>query len=116
MPEHNDLSPYADEMLGWTDHSSMAMLEWVVSMREGLSLVDKDPDNVLAVSYEALCASPEETLKRLLSFSDLDTTDEKIFRFAKQVLKVNDRRGSVHIHSCLEAPFQETMQRLGYDC
>lgn len=115
VSEHVDLAPYAESMRGWTDQTNMAAVEWIVTMREGLALLEKHPDCVMRVTYEDLCMNSQHELTRIVDFSNLAGNDDKFFRYAKNVLRATPNKLPFKLDSSIEAAFIETMSRLGYE-
>ncbi len=67
-PSNSDLA--ALNLAGETDHLVRAAIEWVVTMREALSLAAVNP-LAQVVRYEELVRQPRETIRRALSFCEL---------------------------------------------
>jgi hypothetical protein len=114
VPEHEDLAPHADTMRSWTRHSDMAAVEWVVTMREGLELLQRFPDQVLRVTYEDLCSAPQEILTRIVHFVELDD-DQRFFRYGKKTLRPTAAKKPVPLDPAILEPFRNTMEALGYE-
>jgi len=98
---------------GLTRHEDMAAVEWIVTMQEGLHLMESMPDVVYPLRFEALTSSPDETLTRLLQFCELPA-DPVFLSYAQRVLKVVPSKGALDLDRTLREPFCETMRRLGY--
>ena len=113
VPEHPDLAPHADEMMGWTAQEHRAVVEWIVTMREGLALARAHPDCVLHVPYEALCADPRGWMTRIAAFCGL-AQDETFVEHAARTLSPAPPRAPFALPACLDAPFAQTMAALGY--
>ena len=114
VPEHPDLLPHIQSLRGLQDHRAMAATEWIVTMREGLKLVDDYPNDVMHVSYEALCERPVATCKRIGEFIGLQD-DEVFLEYAKQVLSMPQNRAKFELPSELQAPFRRTMEAISDD-
>lgn len=113
VPEHPDLASSAKEMSSWTKHTDMAAVEWIVTMREGLSLVERYPSDVLRVDYECLCATPNESLVEMLSFLEL-AEDDKFLQYGVETLKPTVKRQPFDLHPAISEAFSDTMAKLGY--
>lgn len=111
---HDDLAPHVDSMRGWTSQTDMAAVEWIVSMREGLKLEAEYTNDVLRVSYEALCHDPRKTMKQVAEFADL-ANDEIFLQYAQKVLKPTDQAPSFSLDQAIGKAFSETMDLLGYE-
>lgn len=114
VPEHPDLAAHADEMLGWTSQTQRAVVEWIVTMREGLAAVAAAPDDVLHVPFEALCADPRAWMERIAAFANLPP-DAVFLDHAERTLAPVAPKAPFALEPCLQDPFAETMKRLGYD-
>ena len=114
VPEHADLALHAAEMRGWTDQEQRAIVEWIVTMREGHALAQAHPDEVLHVPYEEMCAAPRDWMTRIANFAGL-SGDETFLSYAEEKLTEAQRHAPFALAPCLEAPFDETMRRLGYE-
>ncbi|MCB1985415.1 MAG: sulfotransferase [Burkholderiales bacterium] len=112
---HGDLSVYTNEMNDWTNQTDMAAVEWVVSMREGLSLLKHYPDDVMQVRYETLCMEPQKTLKQILEFLELATDDSQFFQYANSTLRPSASRSTFELNKLITKPFLRTMHELGYE-
>ncbi|MEI6260925.1 MAG: sulfotransferase [Deltaproteobacteria bacterium] len=114
VPEHSDLAPHVDAMRGWTDQVDMAAVEWIVSMREGLALLQRYPYDVLRVTYEELCHDPGNVMEQIREFVGLGK-DEVFLQYGQSVLRPVKLNPPFILASVIERPFYETMQALGYD-
>lgn len=114
VPEHADLAPHSRVMIGWNSQTAMAAVEWIVAMREGLALLDRQPEVILRVNYEQLCREPRKTLDEIARFLDLSSDDEAYFAYGAQTLKSAEIRTPCQIPDEVVAPFNQVMQRLGY--
>ncbi len=113
VPMHEDLSEHAACMHKWTNQVDMAAVEWIVSMREGLKLESKYPDDMLRVSYEALCYHPRQIAKQITEFAELDD-DDVFMRYVEAVLRSTKSKSPFPINVAIEKPFIETMRLLEY--
>ena len=114
VSEHEDLAPFSKDMLSWTNHTDMAAVEWIVTMREGMRLIEVYSKDVLRVDYESLCANSEQELKRIVKFLGFQREDNKVIKYAKQTLKSVTPAPSFELHQSIKKPFMETMEKLGY--
>ena len=89
-----DLGPLAEILRYMTDQRAMGLVEWIVSMREGLAMIKQFPKDILLLRYEDLTADPDRKLKELLRFCELP--DDKIFtRYA--LGKIRSHSGHKHV-------------------
>ncbi len=114
IPEHADLAPFAQEMRNWTNQTDMAAVEWIVSMREGLALLDKHPREVMQVRYETLCSKPQETIKEIIKFMELSDNDSQVLRYAESTLQSVATKEPFKLNKFIEEPFHKVMLELGY--
>jgi len=113
VPEHPDLAPYADAMRDWTHQTQRAVVEWIVTMREGHALAQAHPDRVLHIPYEALCADAGNWMPQITRFCDLPD-DAVTLSFAESRLHPVAPKAPFDLDPCLTAPFHDTMALLGY--
>lgn len=114
VEEHADLAPHSKDMRGWTNHTDMAAVEWIVTMREGLRLQKECPNDVLRVTYEDLCQSPRHVMGELCEFTGL-SHDETFMRYAENTLRPVTPKRPFPLASAIEKPFSDTMCALGYE-
>jgi len=114
VSEHEDLAHFSTDMLSWTNHTDMAAVEWIVTMREGMRLIEVYSEEVLRVDYESLCANSEHEIKRIAKFLGFQREDNKFIKYAKQTLKSVTPAPSFELHQSIKKPFMETMEKLGY--
>ncbi|MDV7142072.1 sulfotransferase [Tropicimonas sp. TH_r6] len=113
VPEHPDLAPHAGEMRDWQAQTQRAVVEWIVTMREGVRHTQEAPETILHIPYEALCEDPSGWMGRIAAFCDLPA-DETFLTYAGQKLSTVAPRPAFPLEPCLEEAFATTMQMLGY--
>lgn len=113
LPEEPCFSDRIEEIRGIDKHSDMAAVEWVVTMKEGMRLLESHPENVHIVRYENLFLKPVETTADLLSFCGLPL-DEKFSSFALSTLRKVEPKKPFKLHPAIEPAFINTMKELGY--
>lgn len=113
VPEHTDLAPHAVEMMTWADQEQRAIVEWIVTMREGHALAEAYPDSVLHIPYEEMCAHPRDWMTKIVSFVEL-SNDDVFSSYACEKLFDVPEKDSFALFECLEKPFAQTMTLLGY--
>jgi hypothetical protein len=92
----------------------MAALEWILSMQEGLNLLEQYPNDVFRVDYELLCDSPREKMREIAEFMQLDLNDEKFYRYAEMTLRQNKPKPEFELDPIIKDTFMSTMHKLGY--
>lgn len=95
------------------NHTDMAALEWVVTMREGLRRMRENEGCIHQVRYEDLVAEPRTTLRAIADFAGL-SEDETWLRYGESVLRPAPQHAEFDMHPTLRPLFDETMQALGY--
>jgi len=95
------------------DDRSMAVVEWIVTMREGMRVAREHPESVLTVSYEDLVASPHDKLEEIAHFCDLQP-DRRYLTYGKEVLKSGRAHKQFELPPAISEVFDETMAQLGY--
>lgn len=113
VPEHSDLAPHLSYIKTLHNHLDRAVLEWIISMREGLRLLDEYPESVLKVEYEQMTAEPEIWLQKILQFCQLPI-DDRFIQYGCNVLKSVPARKPFDMDEILIQPFHETQRKLGY--
>lgn len=103
----------ASEIKHFDRHLDRAMVEWIVTMREGLRLMETLPDAVYLLRFEELTSQPDATLARLCDFCELPR-DARFLDYARETLHPVPPREAFDAHSKLALIFQETMDNLGY--
>lgn len=114
VPEHQDLAPHAAAMRSWTKQADMAAVEWIVTMREGLRLLQEYPADVMRVDYEKLCRDPRQIMQEIATFLELAAGDEPFLDYAEQTLKPLPDRQPFALSPLTMGAFEETMEQLGY--
>ncbi|MEP3052149.1 MAG: sulfotransferase [Erythrobacter sp.] len=106
VSEHADLAAYRDQF-SKLDHTGRAAIEWIVTMREGLRLLDQRGEATLHVPYEALCAEPENWAVKLQNFLGLDR-DPVFERYASDTLSIPQRDIQLSLPDWLTPIFDQT--------
>ena len=107
-------SEIANEVAHFERHLDRAAVEWIITMREGMRLMDNLPDCTHLVRFEDLTAKPDETLSALCDFCELPT-DTTFQEYARQILHPVPARKSFDVHPEIAPMFYETMKELGYN-
>ena len=108
------LSKIADEVKHFERHLDRAAVEWILTMQEGIRLMESSPDCTYFVRFEDLTARPDETLSALCDFCELPT-DNRFREYARQTLHPVPSRKPFDIHPKVALIFHETMKELGYN-
>ena len=107
-------SQTADEVKHIERHLDRAAVEWVVTMREGLRLMQASTDDVHLVRFEDLTSQPDKTLSVLCDFCELPT-DTTFGEYARQTLHPVPAKKPFDLHPNIAPIFHETMASLGYN-
>lgn len=108
-------APIHDVVMNLDDQLDMAIVEWTVTMREGLRQIDTAGRSICLVRYEELTQRPEAVLHTVLDFAGLPH-DETLMQYATARLQPApdyDYPQSA-IHPALRPLFTETAAALGY--
>ena len=108
-----DLQPHLATIRNYSDHTNMAAVEWIVTMQEGLKLVDRFPSNIYLLKYEDLASQPKDSLQNLLDFCELPP-DEKMLAYAQSTLSSRQNYQPFSLPSEITPAFEKTMAELGY--
>ncbi len=101
------------EIERFTDHQKMSLVEWIVTMREGLKQRDRYPKDVLLLRYEDLLSSPRRKLDELLEFLGL-SPDDCFFRYSQETISPPRAHPRISVPPILLDLFNRTMFDLGY--
>jgi hypothetical protein len=107
------LRPVIDEIRGFSRHTDMAAVEWIVTMREGLRRKREYPDDVHMVRYEDMVQSPRQVLGEVLRFCGLPD-DPVFFEYAETVLSPAPMHDPFELPRIIRPQFEQTMRELGY--
>ncbi len=107
------LADRAEAIAGLTRHEDMAAVEWVVTMRTGLRLMDEQPGLLHPVPYEVLCKQPEEVLRGVCDYCGL-REDQKFLDYAARTLSPVPARPATELDPLIQDVFNATMARLDY--
>ncbi len=96
-----------------TRHEDMAAVEWVVTMRTALRLMEASPESLHVVRFESLCTEPERELLEACAFCELEL-DQTFIDYAKRTLSPVPARAVTQLDPLIEDVFNDTMRRLDY--
>lgn len=99
-----------------TDHHVRAALEWVVTMRDAISLANADP-HAHVVRYDELVQHPRDQIRKALDFCELPAsfrTEAYASTIISQQGDKNERdASSSHLPDALVSAIDDTQSRLG---
>jgi len=95
------------------DDRTKAIVEWIITMREGNRITQEFSESVFMVRYEDLVASPVEKLSEIFRFCELNT-DNRCLTYAQEIIKPVPIRPKFKIEDILIPAFKNTMNSLGY--
>lgn len=107
-------SEITDEIKGLEKHLDRATVEWIVTMQEGLRLIQASPDSIHLIRFEDLTAKPDETLAELCNFCELPA-DNTFSEYARQTLHPIPARKPFDLHPKIAPIFHEMMEKLRYN-
>lgn len=113
VPSDPDLAVHRAGISALTDHTQMAAVEWVLTMREGLRQMKDFPGSLYMFKYEDLCESPAKALSGLLRFCELPE-DPKLLSYAEGVLTPSPTYKRFELHPAVAGAFEQTMREVGY--
>jgi Sulfotransferase family len=96
-----------------TRHEDMAAVEWAVTMRTGLRLMQDQPGLLHEVRYETLCREPGPMLRGLCGFCEL-RDDPRFLAYATRTLSPVPARPPAELGPVIRDVFMDTMRRLDY--
>lgn len=103
----------AHKVAAFSDHINMALVEWIVTMREGMRQLQKNGSSFLMVKYEDLTHAPRKTLLEISDFCDLPE-DKIMFQYADQVIKPVKSHPHLEIDPIIYSLMNQTTKELGY--
>jgi hypothetical protein len=106
-------SDVIDRLRALSNHSDMAAVEWIVTMREGLRRKEQNPDSIHLIRYEDMVEKPRQSLSALLRFAELDD-DQPFFEYAEKVLRPAPIHAPFDLDAAIRPIFDDTMKLLGY--
>ncbi len=109
----SELSPAYDRIRRYTDHTCMAMTEWIVSMKAGLRALEAYPDAIHLVRYEDLIADPTAVLKDISVFCELEK-DETFLAYARLKVRSAPSYENISVPEEIRNTFDALMQRFDY--
>ena len=108
-----DFSGIADKIARFERHLDRAAVEWILTMREGLRLMETSPAWTHLVRFEDLTAKPDEILAAVCDFCELPA-DNTFREYARQTLYSVPARKPFEVHPEIALLFHETMEYLRY--
>ncbi len=103
----------AGEIAHFTDPDNMAAVEWMLSTKEGLTLVQDYQDSTIRLRYEKLVSSPERVIPELLDFCGL-SHDPVVVNYATASLKEKPTGRPIQLHPLIDNYFHQVMSESGY--
>lgn len=107
------LGPHSNDVAKFTDHVDMAAVEWILSMRAGMHVLQTFPNESLLIKYEDLVVAPGETMHKIMRFCDLEQ-DEKCIQYARNTVRLRPLKSATQLHASIADAFASTMHDLGY--
>jgi len=110
IPLHPDLAKHKHSM-PTLNHEARAAVEWIVTMREGMSFVRSNPTRALHVPYEVLCDDPSLWSLKIQKFLDLPR-DHRFETYASTVLSRDSKKNTLLLPGWLLPIFNRTQEEL----
>ena len=107
-------SKIADEVKHFERHLDRAAVEWILTMQEGLRLMQASSDCIQLTRFEDLTLEPDKTVAALCDFCEL-SADNKFSAYARQTLHPVPARKPFDIHPKIAPIFHDTMAKLRYN-
>lgn len=95
------------------DHFNMAAVEWTATMREGLKMLQRYPNDILAIRFEEMTNNVTECLETILNFCEL-SDDKKMREYAEKRIAPVKPHPEKSLHPDIFPLFTETMSQLEY--
>ncbi len=113
VSKYEDFAVNIDELRTLNDQTAMAAVEWIVSMREGLQVIQQYPGEVLHISYEEFCENPLDITKKISEFMHLGE-DVKYSQYACSAIKKSNKHPDITLPEYIKMPFNDMQEKLGY--
>ncbi len=107
-------SEIADEVKHFERHLDRAAVEWILTMQEGLRLMQASSDCIHLVRFEDLTLDPDKTLAALCDFCELPA-DSKFREYSRQTLHPVPPRKPFDVHPKIAPIFHDIMRKLKYN-
>ena len=114
VPCHPDLAPHQAAIAALTSQHEMAVVEWIIAMQKGLSLLGTCGGQIMHLNYEDLCAAPANWVEMVSEFVGLQHHPRPAI-YASKVLHQSRRTEVISLPDFLKGPFNATQEALGYD-
>jgi hypothetical protein len=108
-----DLGGAQDDLRHLEYQHQMAAVEWLLTMRQGIAVRERYPNDVLEVRYEELTQHPERILPELSHFCGL-RPDPSFLEYGREVLHPSPPREPFDLSPSIRSAFEQTMKTLGY--
>ena len=109
----NKLAPYIDEISQFSNHEHRAAVEWIVTMKEGMMLLETESDCVMGVKYEDYVSS-QSVRRNVLKYCALQP-DTRYDQYCKAVLVVSSSNRELDLPLVIRDEFTRVSQKLGYE-
>jgi len=110
---HPELARKKAELRAIDRHVDRAALEWALTMQEGITQQDQNPETVTPTRYEALANDPKSAVRSLYAACDLPHDDIPT-AYAGRVVHPVPHKDPVDLDPRVAPIFRETMGALGY--
>jgi len=109
-PEFINITPV---VAAFSNQEDMAAVEWTVTMRQGLRLLNSIPRQIHLVRFEELVTQPKRIIGEIVSFCQLPV-DNVLINYAKRTLSQPQVHGECALHPAIRPLFINTMRELNY--
>ena len=109
----NAFSGIVEVISGLRERTDMAVIEWILTMREGLFQMEQNPDCIYMARYEELTKNPRSKLADITKFCELES-DERFFAYAERAITPTSAHPKFDVHPAVLPLFEKTMEQLGY--
>lgn len=98
----------------FTDDRYRALIEWYLCMKEGLSIKERYPTDVLLLRYEELASNPTGSLQDIMQLCRLNQ-DSVMLTYAEKVLHPAPNKSAFDLPDFMKEPVKQLCRKLGYD-
>lgn len=109
----DELKNFVTTIRPFAKQTDRALVEWILTMKQGIQLLKEQPESTLMVKFEELTSNPDKVLMEICKFCNL-SQDKKFMEYGVSTLIPVPQREKFDMHPCLRAATKNTMEKLGY--
>ncbi len=107
------MSKYYDHLKLMTCEKNKGLIEWILAMKEAISVQERYPTDVQLIHYEDLVENPQSILREVFEFHQL-RYDNSVIKYADRVVRKSNKVSRFDIDKEIFPHFDHIMSKLGY--